>query len=93
MSSPRAKTIILEIRAGAGGNEAGLFVADLFRMYQRYAAKKGWNVSPLGVNEGGMGNIKSIAAEIRGDDAYRLLKTGARRTPCTTCTPNRIIRP
>jgi len=67
---------ILEIRAGAGGNEAGLFAHELYRMYQKYSEGKGWKVKELSRNEGGIGNIKEIVAEIRGkeDRPYNTLK-------------------
>lgn len=55
---------ILEIRAGAGGNEAGLFAAVLYRMYQKYAEKKGWKVKEISRSEGGLGNIKEVIAEV-----------------------------
>jgi len=65
---------ILEIRAGAGGNEAGLFAAALYRMYSKFAANQGWKVKQLSLNQGGIGNIKSVTAQIRGPGAYRLLQ-------------------
>ncbi|MCG2686166.1 PCRF domain-containing protein [Candidatus Parcubacteria bacterium] len=65
---------ILEIRAGAGGNEAGLFAAELYRMYSRFAASQGWKVKQISLNQGGVGNIKSVVAQIRGSGAYRLLQ-------------------
>lgn len=63
MENPRA--VILEIRAGAGGNEAGLFVAELFRMYKRFSQIMGWNFSELGKREGGIGELHEITAEIK----------------------------
>lgn len=66
--------VILEIRAGAGGDEAGLFAAELFRAYQKYCLKKGWRVATLSLNEGSMGNLKSICAEITGDEVFTTLK-------------------
>lgn len=66
--------VILEIRAGAGGDEAGLFAAELFRAYQKYALTRGWKMSTLSVNEGGMGNLKSICAEIAGENVFTTLK-------------------
>lgn len=66
---------ILEIRAGAGGNEAGLFAAELYRMYSKFAANQGWKVKQISLNQGGIGNIKSVIAQIRGPGAYYLLKT------------------
>ena len=67
-------TIILEIRAGAGGDESALFAAELFRMYSRFAETRGWKIEELDRNEGGIGQIKQITLKIRGKDAYRLLK-------------------
>jgi len=69
-----AKDIIMEIRAGAGGDEAGLFAADLFRMYTRYAQSKGWNVDIINANESGIGSLKEIVLEIKGKDAFSRLK-------------------
>ncbi len=68
------KDIIMEIRAGTGGEEAGLFAADLFRMYSRYAQFKGWDVDIISSNESGIGGFKEIIFEIRGKGAYSRLK-------------------
>lgn len=68
------KNIILEIRAGAGGDEASLFAADLFRMYSRYAASKGWRVEILNESFSGQGGYKEVSASIEGPDVYRFLK-------------------
>jgi len=68
------KDIIMEIRAGAGGEEAGLFAADLFRMYSRYAQSKGWGTDVISVNESGIGGIKEIIFEVKGRGAYSRLK-------------------
>ncbi len=68
------RDIIMEIRAGAGGNEAGLFAADLFRMYSRYAQSKGWKVDIINVNESGIGGFKEITFEIEGKGAFSRLK-------------------
>lgn len=68
------ESIILEIRAGTGGDEAGLFAADLYRMYARFAKSQGWKVRQLSINEGGIGNIKSVTAEIIGDGTHSQLK-------------------
>ena len=69
-----AKDIIMEIRAGTGGDEAGLFAADLFRMYTRYAQSKGWNVDIINANESGVGGLKEIVLEIKGKGVFRRLK-------------------
>src|SRR5919198_4001256 len=68
------RNVILEIRAGTGGDEAALFAGDLFRMYERYAAKQGWKVEVISASEGTMGGFKEIVAEIRGRGAYAQLK-------------------
>ncbi len=68
------KNIMLEIRAGTGGEEAALFAADLFRMYSRYAERKGWEVEILDVNPTGLGGFKEIIALIKGKGAYSRLK-------------------
>ncbi len=68
------KNVIVEIRAGTGGEEAGLFAAELYRMYTRYAMVKGWRVEPIDINETGLGAIKEAVFEVRGKDAYSRLK-------------------
>src|SRR5207248_7544784 len=68
------RNVILEIRAGTGGDEAALFAGDLFRMYERYAAKQGWKVEIISASEGSMGGYKEIIAEIRGRGAFAKLK-------------------
>jgi len=68
------RDIIMEIRAGAGGDEAGLFAADLFRMYSRYAQSKGWEVDIINANESGIGGFKEIVFEIKGRGAFSRLK-------------------
>lgn len=68
------KNIFLEIRAGTGGDEAALFVADLFRMYNRYAEAKGWKVEVMSSNPIGIGGFKEIIALISGDQVYSRLK-------------------
>ncbi|MFC5504307.1 MULTISPECIES: peptide chain release factor 1 [Hyphomicrobiales] len=66
--------VILEIRAGTGGDEASLFAGDLFRMYQRYAAQKSWSLDILSESEGTVGGYKEIIAEISGRGVYARLK-------------------
>jgi len=68
------RNVILEIRAGTGGDEASLFAGDLFRMYERYAAKQGWKVEVMTASEGSMGGFKEVIAEIRGRGAFAKLK-------------------
>ena len=69
-----AKDIIVEIRAGAGGDEAGLFAADLFRMYSRYAQSKDWGIDIIDSNESSLGGFKEIIFEIKGKGAFSRLK-------------------
>jgi peptide chain release factor 1 len=68
------RNVILEIRAGTGGDEAALFAGNLFRMYERYAAEQGWKVEIVTASEGSMGGYKEIVAEIRGRGAFAKLK-------------------
>jgi len=68
------KNVILEIRAGTGGEEAGLFVSDLFRMYSRYADGKNWKVEVLSHHATGVGGLKEIVAMIHGKGAYSCFK-------------------
>ncbi len=68
------KNVIVEIRAGTGGDEAGLFAADLYRMYSRYAQRHAWKTDVIDVNETGIGAVKEIVFEVRGKGAYSRLK-------------------
>jgi len=68
------KNILLEIRAGTGGEEAGLFAADLFKMYNRYAENVGWKVEVLSSHATGVGGLKEVIALIKGKGAYSTLK-------------------
>jgi peptide chain release factor 1 len=68
------RNVIVEIRAGTGGDEAGLFAADLFRMYSRYAEARGWKIEILSQNETGIGGYKEIIFQVRGKGAYSRLK-------------------
>ena len=68
------RNVILEIRAGTGGDEAGLFAADLFRMYSRYAESRGWRVDVLSSSSTGLGGYKEIICSIDGEGAYSRLK-------------------
>jgi peptide chain release factor 1 len=68
------KDVIIEIRQGEGGDEAGLFAADLFRMYQRYAELQNWKIEILNPNENAAGGYKEISFEVVGDGAYSRLK-------------------
>ena len=68
------RDIIMEIRAGAGGDEAGLFAADLFRMYSRYVQSKGWEIDIIDSNESGIGGFKEVVFEVKGKGAFSRLK-------------------
>ncbi|MBE6450308.1 MAG: peptide chain release factor 1 [Alphaproteobacteria bacterium] len=76
-----AKNVILEVRAGTGGEEAALFAADLFRMYERYAAFKGWRFQVEETNDTGIGGVKEAVASISGNAVFASLKyeSGAHR--------------
>lgn len=69
-----AKNAILEIRAGTGGDEAALFAGNLFRMYQRYAEKRGWKMEIMSMSETGLGGVKEVSASITGRDVFARLK-------------------
>ncbi|RMF63152.1 MAG: peptide chain release factor 1 [Calditrichaeota bacterium] len=69
-----AKNAIIEIRAGTGGEEAGLFAGDLFRMYSRFAERKGWKLEVLSSNPQGVGGFKEVIFMLKGDDAYGVMK-------------------
>jgi peptide chain release factor 1 len=68
------RSAILEVRAGTGGDEAGLFAGDLYRMYERYAALHGWKVEVLSTSEGEVGGYREVIATIRGTGVYARLK-------------------
>jgi len=68
------RNVMLEIRAGTGGDEASLFAGDLFRMYERFAALQGWKVDVVSASEGTAGGYKEIVAEVQGRGAYAKLK-------------------
>lgn len=69
-----SKNVIVEIRAGTGGEEAALFAADLLRMYTRYAERQGWKTEILDINDTGLGGIKEVSFGLRGDDVYGTMK-------------------
>lgn len=69
-----SRNVVLELRAGAGGEEAALFAGDLFRCYQKYAERQGWRVELLSSNPTGIGGFKEIVAVVTGDKVYRQLK-------------------
>jgi peptide chain release factor 1 len=68
------KNVILEIRAGTGGDEAALFAGDLFRMYSRYAERQGWRIEAMSSSESGTGGLKEVIASIEGRGVYSRLK-------------------
>ncbi len=68
------RNVILEIRAGTGGDEAALFAGNLFRMYERYAANQGWKTEIVTASDGSMGGYKEVVAEIKGRGAFAKLK-------------------
>ena len=68
------RSVIIEVRAGTGGDEAALFAGDLFRMYQRYAEARGWKVEIVSTSEGTAGGYKEIVAEITGRGVFARLK-------------------
>ncbi|MFW3616124.1 peptide chain release factor 1 [Billgrantia antri] len=75
------RNVFLEIRAGTGGDEAALFAGDLFRMYSRYAEKRGWKVEVISASHGEQGGYKEIISRVKGDGVYARLKfeSGAHR--------------
>ncbi|HEY0331151.1 MAG TPA: peptide chain release factor 1, partial [Rhodopseudomonas sp.] len=75
------RNVMLEIRAGTGGDEAALFAGDLFRMYEKFAGLQGWGVEVISASEGTMGGYKEIIAEVKGRGAFAKLKfeSGAHR--------------
>lgn len=71
------KNVVLEIRGGAGGDEAALFAGDLYRMYQKYADRRGWRVETLSISGIGIGGVKEVSALITGDKVYSRLRNEA----------------
>ena len=76
-----SKNVILEIRAGTGGDEAAIFAGDLFKMYEQFAADQGWKFSVMSLTEGTAGGFKEIVTSVEGEDVYAKLKfeSGAHR--------------
>jgi len=68
------RDMMMEIRQGTGGDEAGLFCADLYRMYTKYAASHGWSVEPMSGNSNELGGFKEVVFSVKGKDAYKRLK-------------------
>ncbi|MFN3551325.1 MAG: peptide chain release factor 1 [Endomicrobiia bacterium] len=73
-SEDETKNIILEIRAGTGGEEAALFAYDLFRMYSKYCARKGWNLEIMDINQTGLKGIKEVICYVYGKNVYRYMQ-------------------
>jgi peptide chain release factor 1 len=69
-----AKNVMVEIRAGTGGDEASIFAGDLFRMYTKYCENRGWRTSVVDMNEGTSGGFKEVIFEVSGEDVYGTLK-------------------
>src|SRR3954465_612981 len=68
------KNVLLEIRAGTGGDEAALFAGELFRMYSRYAERQGWRLELMSMSDTGIGGVKEVIASIEGKRVYSRLK-------------------
>ena len=82
------RSVMLEIRAGAGGDEACLWAGDLARMYERYSQKLGWNVQPVSSNEADLGGFRELILSVKGDSVFSQLKFEAgvhrvQRVPAT----------
>ena len=82
------RSVMLEIRAGAGGNEACIWAGDLARMYERYGQKIGWSVKPVTASESDLGGFKELVISVKGDSVYSQLKFEAgvhrvQRVPAT----------
>jgi len=73
------KNVMLEIRAGTGGDEAALFAYELFRMYSKFAEKQGWRVEVMSTNDNGIGGVKEVIATIEGKRVYSKMKSSAYR--------------
>src|SRR5687767_15846967 len=69
-----SRNTIVEIRAGAGGNESALFAADLYRMYTRYAEGRGWKIEPLDLSYSDLGGLREVTFLVSGSDVYKRLK-------------------
>ena len=86
------KDVIVEIRAGVGGDEAGLFAGDLLRMYLRYAERQGWKTEFISVNDQGVGGYKEAIFSIKGKGAYSKFKIRKRCPQSSARSRNRIKR-
>ena len=81
---------IVEIRAGTGGDEAALFAADLYRMYERYITRRGWRIEPISVSDGALGGYKEIIFKVLGDGAFGAMRheSGVHRVQRVPATEN-----
>ena len=79
------KNVIVEIRAGAGGDEAALFAAEVYRMYLHYAESRRWRTEMISLNENGIGGFKECVFMITGQGAYSRNEIREWCTPCTAC--------
>ena len=86
------KNVIVEIRGGAGGDEAALFAGDLFRMYTKYAEAQGWRCEIIDANAPELGGFKEVVFSVDGNSAYSKLKFEKWCTSCTARAGNRIVR-
>ena len=86
------RNVIMEIRAGTGGDEAALFAADLYRMYVRYAEYRRWTTEVLSANEIGIGGFKEIIFMVKGQRGVLTLEVRIRGAPCATRPGDRIFR-
>ena len=80
------KNVILEIRAGTGGDEASLFAAEIFRMYTRFAEQHRWKIEVLSLSESGVGGYKEVIAIIEGDARLLAAQVGERRPSRAACS-------
>ena len=87
------KNVILEIRAGIGGEEGALFAADLLRMYTMYAERKGWTLSIVNENDTELGGVKEVSAEVEGDGRVVPPEVRGRHPPRPARTGNGVLRP
>jgi len=85
------KNVMMELRAGTGGDEASIFAGDLFRMYTKYCEGKGWKVNVVDMSEGTSGGFKEIIFEVNGDQVYGTLNR-ITCSSCSACTTNRNPR-
>jgi len=83
------KNVILEIRAGTGGDEASLFAAEIFRMYQRFAEQHKWKIELMSMSESGVGGYKEVIAIIEGERVYSQMKWRAACIACSAFRPRR----